>query len=118
MKILSNLVITSSEVCRQIVNEGVIDELAGYMQERVEKESRVPSYYARWLVLFLMSNLAADSEEVVDLLLNSDLFGKINEEIENAAVNKGLFVEYIYLISNLIFAASEEQVCFEINCLK
>ena len=115
MKILSNLVILSSEVCRQIVDEGVIDELVGYMQERVEKETKVPSYYARWLVLFITSNIAADSEEVVDLLLHSDLFGILNEEIANPAVNKGLFVEYIYLVSNLVFAASEEQVQLRIS---
>lgn len=110
MKLLSNLVIISSDVCQQIVDEGVLDALTEYMQERVEKETRVPVYYARWLVLFILSNVAVDSEEVIDLLLNSELMPLIHEEITNPATNKGLFVEYIYLLSNLVFAASEEQV--------
>lgn len=76
----------------------------------IESEKKVPSYYARWLVLFIVSNLAADSEEVVDLLLHSDLYSLINKEIVDKRVNKGLFVEYVYWISNLVFSASEEQV--------
>lgn len=84
------------------------------MRDRVAKEKKVPSYYPRWLVLFIISNIAADSEDMVDLLINSELLNCINEEIKDPLVNKGLFTEYVYLISNLIFSASEEQVSF--NC--
>ena len=52
----------------------------------------VPSYYTRWLVLFILSNLAAESEEIVDLLLCSDLYKLIIDEMIDEKCNRGLLL--------------------------
>ena len=109
MHIIANLIVISNRICQQIVYEDIIDILTEYLHSHIAYV-KVPVYYARWLVLLIIGNIAAESEDIIELLINSELLHFIHSLILDKKTNYGLFTEYIYLISNLVFSASAEQV--------
>lgn len=113
LRIIANIIVTASSVSRQLIDEGILDCLQQFMKEKLSSVTEVPSYYTRWLVLFILSNLAAESEEIVDLLLCSDLYKIIIDEMIDEECNRGLFTEFVYFCSNLVFSSSDEQVRFQ-----
>ena len=113
LKTVSNLVPISDELCEGFMSQGILDVLFEFLQH-VGTHSisvDVSDDYVYWLVIFVLGNLAAGGENAVESILQSPLFHAVNALILDPSRNHGLFIEFVYYMSNLVCSANESQVC-------
>ena len=66
--------------------------------------------FKMWCVVNMLGSIAAGSEDDVEMILTSTLWEKIVRIMQSERLYFGLISEFVYLVSNLVFSATSEQV--------
>lgn len=108
LKALSMLVVCSKEVCHTLLENNLLMILNGieYDEHHCDDLNR----FKMWCVVNMLVSIAAGSEEDVERILTSDLWEKIVRIMQSEMLGFGLISEFVYLVSNLVFSATSEQV--------
>ena len=96
-------------MCQQIVDENIFDAFTEFLKSNLYNTG-APPFYARWLVFLIVANLTSESEDIIELFINNELFTLIHSIMLDKVNAIGLFGEYAHLIANLVLSASQEQV--------
>ena len=113
VRILANLVVSSLQTLEVMIDNGVLEALKSFVADEVSiLDQHVDLQYARWMVLFILSNVVTADESVIERVVASGVCQRIIAVMKDDRQNKGLFKEFVFFLSNLICSASPEQVCF------
>ena len=108
LKALSMLVVCSKEVCHTLLENNLLLILDGI--EFDENHCDDLNRFKMWCVVNMLGSIAAGSEDDVEMILTSTLWEKIVRIMQSERLYFGLISEFVYLVSNLVFSATSEQV--------
>ena len=63
-----------------------------------------------WCVVNCLGSIAAGNEEDVATVIDSAMWKRLVAIMEDERLNWGLLTEFVYLVSNLVFSGTNEQV--------
>ena len=63
-----------------------------------------------WCVVNCLESVAAGNEEDVATVIDSAMWKRLIAIMEDERLNWGLLTEFVYLVSNLVFSGTNEQV--------
>ena len=63
-----------------------------------------------WCVVNCLGSIAAGNEEDVAMVIDSAMWKRLVAIMEDERLNWGLLTEFVYLVSNLVFSGTNEQV--------
>ena len=113
VRILANLVVSSLQTLEVMIDNDVLEALKSFVEDEASiLDQHVDLQYARWMVLFILSNVVTADESVIERVVASGVCQRIIAVMKDNRQNKGLFKEFVFFLSNLICSASPEQVCF------
>lgn len=111
VRILANLVVNSLQTVEVMIDNGILEALKSFVEDEESiVDQHVDLHYARWLVLFILSNVVTADEHVIERVIASGVCQRLIAVMKDDQKNKGLFKEFVFFLSNLICSASPQQV--------
>ena len=110
LKALSMLVVCSKDVGHILLENNLLMILDRVVFDDTHCDDL--GRFKMWCIVNILGSIAAGSEEDVEMILTSSLWEKIMSIMQSERLYFGLISEFVYLVSNLVFSATSEQVIF------
>ncbi len=107
LKGVSLMFVLSAEARKQLLESGILEVFSELPFERCCDDR---TRFQMWCVVNCLGSIAAGNEEDVAMVIDSAMWKRLVTIMEDERLNWGLLTEFVYLVSNLVFSGTNEQV--------